>query len=186
MERTFSYQFYIILFLQSDIGRFRCFESRSGQVKVQLEKSRSARTDLTTPVKLFVGLWNVVRGRFSRDNELFCICGNVDQVISHNLFDRLLIFDSITRLDFFAINKFYDTRNDEFVPEFNQIFKLETVSFPKKFIIWLYSDRRKEWKYLLTSKNFKEISFKSLKQIILTWNYLPLFAYVNYLYVKLI
>lgn len=59
----------------------------------------------------------------------------MDQVISHNLFDRLLIFDSITRLDFFAINKFYDTRNDEFVPEFNRIFKLETVSFPKKFII---------------------------------------------------
>lgn len=177
MERTFSYQFYIILFLQSDIGRFRCFESRSGQVKVQLEKSRSARTDLTTPVKLFVGLWNVVRGRFSRDNELFCICGNVDQVISHNLFDRLLIFDSITRLDFFAINKFYDTRNDEFVPEFNRIFKLETVSFPKKFIIWFIRIEEKNGSIYLLQRISKKFHLK-------VWNKLYL-REIIYVYLRM-
>lgn len=127
-------------------------------------------------MKLFVGLWNVVRGRFSRDNELFCICGNVDQVISHNLFDRLLIFDSITRLDFFAINKFYDTRNDEFVPEFNQIFKLETVSFPKKFIIWFIRIEEKNGSIYLLQRISKKFHLK-------VWNKLYL-REIIYLYLR--
>lgn len=55
-----------------DTRCFRHFGPRSYRVKVQPEKSGSTRTDLTAPAKLFVELWNVVRGRFSWDNELLC------------------------------------------------------------------------------------------------------------------
>lgn len=55
-----------------DTRCFRHFGPRSYRVKVQPEKSGSTRTDLTAPAKLFVELWNVVRGRCSWDNELLC------------------------------------------------------------------------------------------------------------------